>query len=211
MGVSKGIKRCLPSAGTRFGCLQVPQAPTCRHPLLLARPTKSDRVPGCLLNSKEFLNPLSPLNLAASTITDNSISITWDVDSLSTGYQLEYMQVGTMTWLVNPAVGPTINTDTAGGLLADTYYDFRVLSSCATGGCYSLTIRIKTLPTRAFVVAIGLASRFSTNLACGEVCSSSWSWFCIDSVNKSELFANASKRRPGAHVKQKLVALQNQS
>lgn len=103
--------------------------------------------PGCADFGDPAATCLSPLNLAASTITDNSISITWDVDSLSTGYQLEYMQVGAMTWLVNPAVGPTINTDTAGGLLADTYYDFRVLSNCATGGCYSLTIRIKTLPT----------------------------------------------------------------
>lgn len=103
--------------------------------------------PGCAQFGDPLATCLSVLNLAAGTITDNSITVTWDLEALAINYQLEYKEATATSWLINPLLGPTIDTDTAGGLLADTEYDLRVNAFCATGSCYSLTIRIKTLPT----------------------------------------------------------------
>ena len=102
--------------------------------------------PGCAQYGDPLATCKSVLNFESNVITDNSISVVWDLEALGLTYQLEYKETVATTWLINPSLGPTINADTAGGLLPDTWYDLRVNTFCTTGSCYSVTIRIKTLP-----------------------------------------------------------------
>jgi hypothetical protein len=101
--------------------------------------------PGC----SDFFDPLvcqSPLNLTVSNITTNTFGISWDAVLSAVSYTVEYKNANTTSWLLNPSVvAPTVN-DTIIGLTPETVYDIRVNAICATGGCYSLNIRIQTLP-----------------------------------------------------------------
>jgi len=102
--------------------------------------------PGCA----DFFDPLacqSPLNLTITNLTDTSFNIGWDAVLAATSYTVEFKDANTTTWLLNPTVlAPTI-TDLVIGLAPETVYDIRVNAICSAGTCYSLNIRIQTLPT----------------------------------------------------------------
>jgi hypothetical protein len=106
------------------------------------------RSPGC----STFEDPTScqsVLNLTIANLTDTSFDISWDASPIATSYVVEFKEAAALSWNLNPAVtAPTI-ADTVIGLTADTVYDVRVNAVCPSGTCYSLNIRIKTLPTPA--------------------------------------------------------------
>lgn len=85
----------------------------------------------------------STINILLENITTTSFQISWDAVAIATGYSVEYKAATSLTWLIRPT---TVGlTDTIVGLLPDTIYDVRVNTLCATGTCYSLNLRIKTL------------------------------------------------------------------
>jgi len=99
--------------------------------------------PGCA-------NPTSTcqsvLNLIPTAIGPNSIVLSWSPSATALTYQVEYKEVSAMSWNLNPAIPVGVNTDTIGPLLPNTEYMIRVNAQCAMGGCYSLTIKVKTNP-----------------------------------------------------------------
>lgn len=91
------------------------------------------------------------LGLASSTIGSSSIGISWIPNANAIQYQVEYKQASSMSWTIGsiivPVGGETIITDTVGGLIADTDYHIRVLTTCTpTDACYSVTILVRTKP-----------------------------------------------------------------
>jgi hypothetical protein len=95
--------------------------------------------PGCVDPTSSCL---SVLNLRSTSINTTTIAVAWDITSTATSYQVEYRAASSMTWLLNPAV--TIGSDTIGGLTTATDYYIRVNATYASGGCYSLTIKVTT-------------------------------------------------------------------
>jgi hypothetical protein len=104
--------------------------------------------PGCA-NFEDALACQSAINLMIANLTDTSFDISWDAVPAAVSYVVEFKDATTTTWFVNPAVAAPIVTDTIPGLTPDTIYDVRVNTVCASGNCYSLNIRIRTLPTPA--------------------------------------------------------------
>lgn len=104
------------------------------------------RNPGCAV----FEDPTtcqSPINLTIANLTDATFSISWDTVVSAVSYTVEYKLATAVSWSLNPSVTAPLVVDTVIGLLPDTIYDIRVNAICAAGSCYSLNIRIKTLPT----------------------------------------------------------------
>lgn len=104
--------------------------------------------PGCS-NFGDDLACQAPINLMISNLTDTSFDISWDPVAVATSYVVEFKEAILPTWNLNPAVTAPVVTDTIIGLTPDTVYDVRVNAVCPAGTCYSLNIRIKTLPTPA--------------------------------------------------------------
>ena len=88
----------------------------------------------------------SPINLLISNLVQTSFNISWDSVPAAISYSVEYKAATDTAWLINPIVTAPVTTDLIIGLIADTIYDVRVNAICALGTCYSLNIRIKTLP-----------------------------------------------------------------
>lgn len=104
--------------------------------------------PGCAI----FSDPTtcqSAINLTVTNLTTSSFDIAWDTVASATGYSLEYKESTATTWLVTPAISAPLTNGTIVGLTPDTIYDIRINTICTLGTCYSLTIRIKTLPLEA--------------------------------------------------------------
>jgi len=85
------------------------------------------------------------LGLHSTAITTSTIALAWLAEASSLQYQVEYKLATAASWLLNPAVLPTINPiDTIGGLVANSDYHIRINSTCALGTCYSVTILVRT-------------------------------------------------------------------
>jgi hypothetical protein len=91
----------------------------------------------------------SPINLTISNITSQSFDIAWDPTPLATSYVVEYKDATSGTWLLNPTVKAPTTNDSVIGLLPERVYDIRINAICPAGTCYSLNIRIATLPATA--------------------------------------------------------------
>lgn len=102
--------------------------------------------PGCATFDDPTLCE-SPLNLTITNLTDTSLGISWDTVPAAVTYTVEFKVATDVSWLLQPAITAPTVSDTIVGLTPDTIYDIRVYAACAGGGCYSLNIRIKTLPT----------------------------------------------------------------
>lgn len=87
----------------------------------------------------------SPINLTIESLTDATFELSWDAVPAAVSYTVEFKDASSSTWLLNPSVAAPTTTDTVIGLTANTVYDIRVNAICATGSCYSLNIRIKTI------------------------------------------------------------------
>lgn len=97
--------------------------------------------PGCALPTSGCN---AVLGLATTSISSSIINLTWLAAIGALNYSVEYRQVSSLTWLVNPTLGPTVTTDYITGLAAATEYYIRVNAICSVGNCYSLTIKVKT-------------------------------------------------------------------
>lgn len=91
----------------------------------------------------------APINLMVANLTSTSFEISWDPCPTATSYVVEYKEASSPTWLIQPGVPAPTVADTVIGLTPDTIYDIRVNAICPSDNCYSLNIRIKTLPTQA--------------------------------------------------------------
>lgn len=100
----------------------------------------------------DFIDPTtceSPINLTIANLTDSSFDISWDAVTSAISYTVEFKDAISPTWLLQPSITAPVVSDTIVGLTPETVYDIRVNAICAAGSCYSLNIRIKTLPTPA--------------------------------------------------------------
>lgn len=91
-----------------------------------------------------------PVGFRSTSIGSTSISLAWYPEATATnGYSVEYREISSGTWLINPTVAQsTAPSDTIGGLTPDTYYYIRVRPVCdEASGCYSVTIIVKTKAT----------------------------------------------------------------
>lgn len=95
--------------------------------------------PGCAYPGNSCL---SVIGLATTSITSTTAKLKWLASSTAISYSVEYREITSGTWLINPST--TGLTDTISGLTPGTEYYVRVNTTCALGTCYSLTIKIKT-------------------------------------------------------------------
>jgi len=88
----------------------------------------------------------SPLGLHSIAITTTTVKVGWNPTTTATAYEVEYREINTLSWTVNPQVTTTV--DTIGGLLPNASYYIRVKPVCALPSlCYSVTILVKTKNT----------------------------------------------------------------
>lgn len=104
--------------------------------------------PGCA-NFADANACQSPINLTIANLASTSFDLSWDAVAAALSYVIEYKEATSPTWLVMPAIAAPTTSATIIGLLPDTVYDLRINAVCTGGACYSLNIRIKTLPTPA--------------------------------------------------------------
>jgi hypothetical protein len=97
--------------------------------------------PGCVLPTTACN---AVLGLATTSITSSIIQLSWMVALGAVNYSVEYKEVSSPTWIINPIVGPTITNDYISGLIPSTEYHIRVNTICASGNCYSVTLKVKT-------------------------------------------------------------------
>lgn len=105
-----------------------------------------------LLTAPQCVDPAGPCNavlgLQSISIGTTSIQLKWLPNANASAYNLEYKQASAVSWNImapiTPVVGETVVFATAGGLLPNTEYHFRVLTTCGTDACYSVTILVKT-------------------------------------------------------------------
>ncbi len=84
-------------------------------------------------SSKEFRTDgccEAPDNLLASSITDNSVSLTWDAVLVAMDYDVEYRELGGVTWMTMNTSTPNLSLS---GLVDCTEYEARVRTNCAGG------------------------------------------------------------------------------
>lgn len=87
----------------------------------------------------------SPLGLASTSITSTAIDISWLMEAGATDYEIEYKVATAASWITNPSIPATeLPTYSIAGLLSNTPYHIRVRAVCPTGGCYSVTILVRT-------------------------------------------------------------------
>jgi len=80
-------------------------------------------------------------------ITSNSIAIAWVSSPTATSYQVEYKLLTVAPWTLLPPQSPLgPNTAVIVNLLSANTYLIRVNTFCASGNCYSVTLRINTKP-----------------------------------------------------------------
>ena len=82
--------------------------------------------------------------LGSYGISTTTIKLSWDEVVGATGYQVEFREVNSPTWLLNPAV--TTLKDTIGTLTSNTSYYVRVKTNCGVNACYSAVLIITTQP-----------------------------------------------------------------
>lgn len=89
----------------------------------------------------------STWNVFPVSATSTSITLAWEASATAVSYQVEYQAVPVNpctlgTWLL--LTSQTTLTATIGNLTASTEYLIRVNSICASGNCYSVTIKVPT-------------------------------------------------------------------
>jgi len=110
-------------------------------------------MPGCICNDCTNYGDenacLSVLNILFDNITQTSFGVAWDTSPNAVSYVVEFKEVTAITWSIMPPVSAPFLTNTVTGLTPDTIYDVRINAVCPTGTCYSLTLRLQTLPLMA--------------------------------------------------------------
>jgi hypothetical protein len=99
--------------------------------------------PGCIVQPTTCL---SVSTLALNQVTNMSIVPSWVLVPTAINYQIEYKLSTNLVWTLNPLLPPTATQDLISGLVPNTSYDVRINAICSFGNCYSVTLRILTLP-----------------------------------------------------------------
>ncbi len=88
---------------------------------------------------------LSPSNIIASNVTENSTQINWTAQSSGLGYRLQYRLSGSSTWITDST---TNSFFVISNLLGNSNYEFRILQKCnaTLNSNYSGIISFQTLP-----------------------------------------------------------------
>jgi hypothetical protein len=89
----------------------------------------------------------STWNVFLADATSTTLTIAWDASATAVTYQVEYQLLPedgcTLgTWLL--VASQTTQTTVLTGLTASTSYLVRVNSICASGNCYSVTLKVNT-------------------------------------------------------------------
>jgi hypothetical protein len=89
----------------------------------------------------------APTSLAASSITTTGATVSWAAVSGATNYGVEYKTTAATTW--NVLANTTASSVALTGLTANTAYDWRVKTNCASGTSAYNTASFTTLNTTA--------------------------------------------------------------
>lgn len=90
----------------------------------------------------------SPIDFKSTLITPYTIKLSWSQLIFPLQYQVEYKQIGAMSWTLNPAIANGPNPiDTIGVLIPNTTYYIRVNAICTDSTCTSATLIITTKPS----------------------------------------------------------------
>ncbi len=84
-------------------------------------------------------------NVYPVSVTSTTVTIAWSPSTTAVDYVLEYKQSSAISY--TQLSSQTTTQAQVIGLTANTEYYFRVYSTCETGGCYSATINLTTLPS----------------------------------------------------------------
>lgn len=87
-----------------------------------------------------------PLNFRTTNIFSTSVHLTWNVVPSAIGYQVMYKKIDDNNWTVGATVNQSLTPNCSiVGLLPNTEYLFKVISTCGQVSCESVIIYVKTL------------------------------------------------------------------
>lgn len=95
-------------------------------------------------NFTTLINCGVPSTLSASSITNTSALLSWQVVSDATSYNIRYRPVGTSTWAMTTS---TTNSKSILNLLAAKSYEFQVQATCNAAGAFSASSNFTTQAT----------------------------------------------------------------
>ncbi|MEL6558014.1 MAG: S8 family serine peptidase [Bacteroidota bacterium] len=109
-----------------------------------------------LTGTPPVCNATTPTGLAASGVTTNSATLSWNAVA-GTTYDLRYRQAGTSSWTTNAVSGTSTNVS---GLAASTQYQAQVRSKCpgGTNSSYSSTVTFTTAAVGSNACTGGISS-----------------------------------------------------
>lgn len=105
-----------------------------------------------------------PAGLNTNNILSNSANISWTASSGATGYNVQYKQNSSSTWLI-AASNTTATTVTLGNLVAATLYDWQVQAVCSAGASSFVLSQFTTASSSTTCVSTpptGLSSSVTT-------------------------------------------------
>jgi hypothetical protein len=100
---------------------------------------------------------ISPAGLISSAITQTTSTISWTAVSGAISYDVDYKANSSSTF-INAVTGTTLTSVNLGALTANTLYDWRVRTNCASGSSAYSTAQFTTLP-----VSGGCTTAFEPN------------------------------------------------
>src|SRR5206468_1152850 len=84
-----------------------------------------------------------PTGLTASSITQTAATVSWDVVSGATSYDVDYKAASSGTW-INAATATNATSVNLTSLTANTTYDWRVRTNCNSGISVDSTAQLTT-------------------------------------------------------------------
>jgi hypothetical protein len=101
----------------------------------------------------------APSGLSASSVTNNSATISWTASSGAVSYDVDYKLTSTGTW-TNAATATTSTSVNLSSLITGSVYDYRVRVNCASGSTTYTSAQFTTLCNQA---PSGLSASSVTN------------------------------------------------
>lgn len=132
--------KCLMYTGDEIVNIPIPSGATYNE--IVQRMVGAITSPGCNYADSPCLAVL----FNSTYIDSTKIKLRWGLpENNEAQFQVEYRKTTTATWSQNTAVDPDVQEDTLAGLTPNTYYYIRIATLCESV-CYSVTVKIKTLP-----------------------------------------------------------------
>ena len=106
----------------------------------------------------------SPTGLAASSVTQNTATVSWAAVSGAQSYDVDYKDASSSTW-INVATATTGTSVNLSSLAASTTYDWRVRTNCSSGSSTYSNSQFTTTATATCDAPTGLTATSITQTA----------------------------------------------